>query len=104
MLGPMETAVPNEKKEKADDEAGANLCPCGAKALCQAPEEKNGAGGKMTEAGSVKRRDGFNGVTNGEIGGTPDQIDGEKSKNDGGAIQMRPRWGNRSGKAGNNCS
>src|SRR5260370_4305672 len=57
----------------------------------------------MAEARSVERRDRFDGITKGEVCGTPDKVNGEKSKNDGSAIQPRARSGNRPGEVCNNC-
>src|SRR5260370_388212 len=45
----------------------------------------------------------FDGITNGEVCGTPDKVNGEKRKDDGSAIQPRARSGNRPGEVCNNC-
>src|SRR5260370_41554083 len=81
LLRPVKRAVANEKKEKADDDAGANLRPGGSKTLCKAPHQENRAGDQMAEARSIKRRNRFHGVTNGEVRGTPDEVDGKERKN-----------------------
>jgi len=39
----MQRAVANQKKEKTDDDAGADLSPGWTKTLCQAPDKKNRA-------------------------------------------------------------
>src|SRR5260370_22544455 len=56
----------------------------------------------MAEARGVERGDRFDGIANGEVCGTPDKVNGEKSKNDGSAIQPRARSGNRLGEVCNN--
>src|SRR5260370_35414713 len=71
-----------DKKEKyADDDAGANLRPGGAKTSCQAPDEENRAGNQVSGAGGVKRRNRFHGVTNRKVGGSPDDVNGKKRNN-----------------------
>src|SRR5439155_10152604 len=91
LLRPVQGSVANQKEEETDDEAGANLGPRWAKTFCQAPSKKNRAGGQVAEARGVERRNRFNGVTNREVCGTPDEVNGEKGKNDAGAIEPRAR-------------
>src|SRR5204863_4023703 len=91
LLRPVQRAVANQKKEKTDDEAGADLGPARPQAFCEAPGKKDRASRQMPQACSVERRNRFNGVTNREVCGTPDEVNGEKGKNDAGAIEPRAR-------------
>src|SRR5216684_214122 len=85
LLRPVKRAVANEKKEKADDDAGANLRPGGSQTFCQAPREENCPGDQVAEACGVQRWNRFHGVTNRKVRGTPDKVDGKKGKGNGGA-------------------
>src|SRR5438552_2762782 len=89
LLRPMQGSVANQKEEETDDEAGAELGPGRPQAFREAPSKKNRAGGQVAQACGVERRNRFNGVTNREVCGTPDEVNGEKGKNDGGAIEPR---------------
>src|SRR5690242_184389 len=101
LLRPVQRAVTNQKEEKTDDEAGANLGPSGPQAFREAPGKKNGAGGQVAEPCGIERRNRRDCVTNREIRGTPNEVNGEKGKNDGGAVQPRARSGNWRGEVGN---
>src|SRR5229473_8691393 len=81
LLRPVERAVADKKEECADDDAGANLRPSRSKTLCQAPGEQNRARYQVPEAGGVKRRNCFHGVTNREVCRSPDDVNGKKRKN-----------------------
>src|SRR6266550_4603823 len=91
LLRPVKRAVTDKKEKYADDDAGAHLRPGGSQSLSKAPDEENRAGYQVTEARGVERRNRFHGVTNRQVGGTPDEVDGEKGKNDGSAMQSRTR-------------
>src|SRR6266403_3046890 len=95
LLRPVQGAVANQKEEKTDDEAGPDLGPGRPQAFREAPNKKNRAGDQVAQARGVERRDCLNGVTNREVRGTPDKVNGEKGKNDRGAIQRGARGGNR---------
>src|SRR6266446_5722181 len=97
LLRPVKRAMADQKEEKTDDDTGANLRPGGSKTLCQAPHQENRAGDQMAEARSIKRRNRFHGVTNGEVRGTPDEVDGKERKDDGGTVQSRARGGDGAG-------
>src|SRR6266568_3572213 len=86
LFGPMQRTVANEKEEESNDDAGANLRPRGTQPLGLAPGEKNGACKEMPEARRVERRNAFHCITNGQIGGSPDEINGEKAKDHGNAV------------------
>ena len=61
--------------------------------FCQAPDEQNRAGDQVAEAGGVEWGNRFHGITNRQVCGAPDEVDGKKGKDDEGAIQSRPRRG-----------
>src|SRR5207245_4444518 len=86
LLSPMKRTVADKKEKYADDDAGANLRPGGSQPLGKAPGEENRARYQVAEARGVERRNRFHSVTNRKVGGTPDEVDGEKRKNDGGAM------------------
>jgi len=89
-------AVADQKEEDADDDAGANLRPGGAKTFCQAPDEENRAGDQVAKARRVERRDRFHGIPNGKVRGTPDEVDGKERENNRDAMSTgngrRGRW------------
>jgi len=74
----VQRAVADEKEESADDDAGVNLRPGGAQALGKAPEEENCPRSEMTDASRIERGNRLDSVTNGQIGGTPDQVNGKE--------------------------
>ena len=86
LFGPVQRAVANQKKEEANDDASADLRPSGTQALGQAPGDKNGACKEMPEARGVERRNAFHCITNGQIGGSPNEVNGKKAKDDGNAV------------------
>src|SRR5882762_9363466 len=71
-----------EKKEEADDYAGAHLRPGGPLAFRQCPSQQNAACHKMPEARSVERGNSFHSVADGEVGGTPDHVNCQESQDD----------------------
>src|SRR5215472_223503 len=89
LFRPMQRAVPDEKEEDPDDEAGADLRPGGAQTFGQAPEKKDRTRGEVPNSGRVERRNGFNGIANGQIRGSPNQVNGKKAKDDGEAVWLR---------------
>jgi len=88
LLGPMQRAVADEKEEDPDDEAGADLRPGGAQTFGQAPE-KNRTRGEVANSRRVERRNGFNGIANGQIRGAPNHVNGKKAKDDGEPVRLR---------------
>src|SRR6267378_5650688 len=93
LLRPVKRAVADEKEKYADDDAGANLRPGRPQSFSQAPDEENRARYQVAKARGVERGNRFHGVTNREVRGTPDEVDGEKGKDDGSALQARARGG-----------
>src|SRR5216683_7269924 len=93
LLRPVERAMADKKEKYADDDAGADLRPGGSKTFCQAPDEKNRASNQVAEACGVERRNRFHGITNREVRGTPNEVDGKKGNDDGGTIQSGARRG-----------
>jgi len=89
LLGPMQRAVADEKEEDPDDEAGADLRPGGAQTFGQAPEKKNRTRGEVANSRRVERRNGFNGIANGQIRGAPNHVNGKKAKDDGEPVRLR---------------
>src|SRR5215472_1330637 len=85
----MQRTVADEKEEDPDDEAGAELRPGGALAFGQAPEKKNRARGEVANSGGVERRNGSNGIANGQIRGAPNQVNGKKAEDHGEAVRFR---------------
>src|SRR5713101_1274630 len=103
LLSPVQGAVSAKKKEGANDDAGADLRPGGPQALGQAPQEENNARSQVPEAGGVKRGNRFDSIANAEVRRAPDEIDGQKTKYDRSAIQLRPGAGGGFWKAFHNC-
>ena len=87
-----------DKEEKnSDNHAGANLRGRGAQPFGQAPDQKDGSGGKVAKPGGVKWRDGFNRITDGEIGRAPDDVGSEKGESHQEAARGRRSFGPRGG-------
>ena len=99
----MKRAVADEKEKYADDDAGANLRPGRPQSFSQAPDEENRARYQVAKARGVERGNRFHGVTNREVRGTPDEVDGEKGKDDGSALQARARRGHNRWDFFNDC-
>src|SRR5260370_39452891 len=79
-----------QEKRRRNDDAGADLRPGGPQALGQAPQEENNARSQVPEAGGGKRGNRFDSIANAEVRRAPDEIDGQKTKYDRSAIQLRP--------------
>src|SRR5690242_5875641 len=99
LFGPVQRTVANEKEEDADDDAGTDLRPSGTQALGHAPGEKNGACKKMPEARRVKRRNAFHCITNGQIGGSPDEVNGKKAEDNSKAMASLKRTRRNAGRS-----
>src|SRR6266704_4730445 len=77
----MKRAVADEKKECADDNAGANLRPGRPKTFCQAPREENRSRCQVAQPRGVEWRNRFHGIANREVRGAPDEVNGKKGEN-----------------------
>src|ERR1041384_5569843 len=86
LFGPVQRTVANEKEEDSNNDAGTDVRPSRTQAPGQAPGEKNGACKQMPEARGGKRRYAFDCITNGQIGGSPDEVNGEETKDNRNAV------------------
>src|SRR5215470_7040610 len=85
----MQSSVAHQKEQQPDDDAGADLRPGGLLPFRQSPNEKRSARDQMAQARGVERRNRPDGVPDGEIRRTPDDVDGQKRQYHGGTAGRR---------------
>src|SRR5215471_20144746 len=85
----MQSSVAHQKEQEPGDETGADLRPGGLLPFRQSPDEKRRARDQMAQARGVERRNRPDGVPDGEIRRTPDNVDGQKRQHHGGTAGRR---------------
>src|ERR1700730_8405396 len=70
----MQRAVPTEEKQRADDYAGAQLGARWPQPLPETPQQQNRTSDEVAESRSVQRRNGLDGIPDGQIRGAPDDV------------------------------
>src|ERR1700747_2936655 len=82
----MNQTVATDEKEKACDDAGAQLRSCRPQFLYEAPGNQERACNQVANAGGVEGRNCLHRVADREKRGTPDEPNGSECEQDGNAI------------------